>query len=341
VPSGTGRAPHRALVVGAGFAGTKHAEALREIGVDVVGPLSGSACATDTRPIADPAVDVVHVCATNELHVPLAAAALRAGKHVICEKPLALDVAGAEELVRLARIGGLLGVVCQTYRFLPLVAELAGRVAAGDLGAPHLVRGSFLQDWLLLEANTDWRLDPARGGVSRAVADIGIHWLDLAEWIMGQHVEAVVAEIGRLYGRATEDHAAFLVRFAGGLQGACVISQATAGHRNDLELSVDGAEASATWRLARKDELWLGGAVGGETVIARDGDLRSPVARDLAARAGGANEGRRNLIAAAYAALDGDATPVPLATFEDGLRHVRFAAAALESARRGVWVEIA
>ena len=326
--------------MGAGFAGTKHAEALREIGAEVVGPLSGTACARDPRPLADPAVDVVHVCATNELHVELASAALRAGKHVVCEKPLALDVPGADELADLARAAGVLAVVCQNYRFLPLVAELAGRVAAGELGRPHLVRGSYLQDWLLLEGNTDWRLDPARGGVSRAVADIGVHWLDLAEWICGRRVEAVVAEIGRLHGRATEDHASFLVRFVGDLQGSCVISQATAGHRNDLELSIDGAEASATWRFARKDELWLAGPVGGETIVTRDGDLRSPAARELATRTGGLNEGRRNLIAAAYASLDGEPSAVPLPTFEDGLRHVRFAAAALESARRGVWVDL-
>jgi predicted dehydrogenase len=114
VPGSPSRAAHRALVVGAGFAGTKHAEALREIGVDAVGPLSGAACAKDPRPLADPAIDVVHVCATNEVHVPLALAALRAGKHVLCEKPLALEVAGAEELVRRARGAGVVAVVCQT-----------------------------------------------------------------------------------------------------------------------------------------------------------------------------------------------------------------------------------
>jgi predicted dehydrogenase len=340
VPSGARHAARRALVVGAGFAGGKHAEALREIGVDVVGPLSGSACAKDPRALADPAIDVVHVCATNELHEPLISSALAAGKHVICEKPLALDVAGAVTLAERARAAGVLAIVCQSYRFLPLVVELAGRIAAGELGTPHLVRGSYLQDWLLLEASTDWRVDPSRGGVSRAVADIGVHWLDLAEWLTRQPVEAVIAQVGRLHSRATEDHATMLVRFAGGLQGACILSQAAGGHRNDLEIAIDGADASATWRFARKDELSLGAPVSGETIVTRDGDLRSPAARELAARSAGINEGRRNLIAAAYAVLAGGTSPAPLPTFEDGARHVRFAAAALASARRGGWVNV-
>ena len=333
------RVTHRALVVGAGRAGQAHVEALESIGVEVVGLVSGIATAGDPTALRDPAIDVVHVATANDLHAPLATEALRAHKHVVCEKPLASDLVSAEELAALARSSGLRATVCLNYRFVPMVAELAARVAGGELGEIHLARGAFLQDWLLLMGDDDWRIDASRGGVSRAVADLGVHWVDLVEVITGCDVEAVVAQVGYLHGRKTEDHAGLLVRFAGGLQGTCVLSQATAGHRNDLELSLDGTAGSATWRGERKDELWLGARDRAPAVITRR-DLRSTGARALAARADVTNEGRRNLFAAFYGSLDGRPPEVPLPTFDDGLRHVRFASAAIISARRNAWVEI-
>jgi predicted dehydrogenase len=333
------RVNHRALVVGAGRAGQAHVEALENIGVDVVGPVSGIATMGDPVALRDGAIDVVHVATANDLHAPLASEALQAGKHVVCEKPLASDLVHAEELAALARSSATRATVCLNYRFVPLIAELAARIAAGELGTIHLARGAFLQDWLLLVGDDDWRIDMARGGVSRAVADLGVHWVDLVEVITGRHVEAVVAQVGYLHGRRTEDHAGLLVRFAGGLQGICVLSQATAGHRNDLELSLDGTAGSATWRGERKDELWLGGRDRAAVIVTRR-DLRFPAARALAAGADVTNEGRRNLFAAFYAWLDGRPPAIPLPTFDDGLRHVRFASAAIISARRNTWVEI-
>ena len=329
----------RALVVGMGGAGLRHAEALSEIGVSVMGPLSGTAVAADPTPISDARVDVVHVCAANDLHAPLVAAALAAGKHVVCEKPLALEPAEGATLLRLAQASGRVAVLCHNYRFHPLVVELAARVDAGELGAVHAVRGSYLQDWLLQEAAVDWRLDPGRGGASRAIADIGTHWVDLAEMTAGRRLEAVAVQVGRLHRRATEDHAGMLLRFAGGIQGTCVVSQAAGGHRGDMELSLDGSAASATWRKERPDELWLGTLAEGLTRIARDSELVSPAARALAALPAAPNESRRNLLAAAYAAISGDGRPpaAPLPTFEDGVRHLRFVAAALESATGDAW----
>jgi predicted dehydrogenase len=330
---------HRALVVGAGNAGKAHAEALRSIGIDVVGPLSGTATVADSAPLRDSAVDVVHVTTANDLHPPLAREALRAGKHVVCEKPLAGDLYGAEQLVEWANQSGRRTTICQNYRFLPLIAELSSRVAAGELGPVHLARGAFLQDWLLLGSDDNWRIDRSRGSVSRTAADIGVHWLDLVEAITGRHVEAVVAQLGYLHGRKTEDHAGLLLRFAGGMQGVCTLSQASAGRRNEVELSLDGTAASATWLSERRDELWLGARDRAPEVVTRS-SVRSESARQLAKRPAGGDEGRRNLLAAFYAALDGKPSPVPLPTFEDGLRHVRFAEAVMVSARRRAWVEI-
>ena len=333
----------RALVIGAGYAGIKHVEALREIGVLVEGPLSARRAAEDLALVARSDAEVVHVCAPNDLHVALAGAALRAGKDVVCEKPLALDVAGAEELEAVARSSGRLAVLGYNYRFHPMVVELATRVAAGEIGTPHALRGGFLQDWLLLSTDLDWRLEAARGGVSRAIADIGAHWVDLAEVVTGTKVEAVVAQVGQLHGRGTEDHADLLVRFSGGLRGACTLSQAAAGHRNDLELSVDGARRSATWRYENANELRIGSRDREMTIVTRDGPLASPAARALAALPSGPNEARRNLLAAVYARLAGDesAPAAALPTFADGVRHLRVAAAALESTRREKWVSIA
>ena len=330
-----------ALIVGSGYAGTKHADALNELGIPFTGPLSARRAMEDPRAFEEPAVSVVHVCAANDLHVALAGRALRAGKDVVCEKPLAVDVHGAEELVSLARKSGRLAVLAYNYRFHPLVVELAARVPY--LGPLHSARGSFLQDWLLLATDANWRVEEARGGASRAIADIGAHWLDLAELVSGQRIVAVAAQIGRLHGRGTEDHAGLLLRFSDGMTGALVLSQAAAGHRNDMELSLDGSTGSATWRHERPNELWLGSRAGEAVVVGREDDLVSPAASALAALPAGPNEARRNLIAAVYARLDGDATEpaAPLATFEDGLRHARFAAAALESATREKWVSVA
>ena len=328
------------MVVGSGYAGTKHADALRELGVDFAGPLSARSVMEDPRALEDPAWSVVHVCAANDLHVELASRALRAGKDVVCEKPLAVDVRGAEELAALARTTGRVAVLAYNYRFHPLVVELAARVTF--LGPLHLARGSFLQDWLLLATDENWRVDETRGGASRAIADIGAHWVDLVELVSGERVVAVAAQLGRLHGRGTEDHAGLLLRFSDGMTGTLVLSQAAAGHRNDMELSLDGSTGSATWRHERPNELWLGSRAGDAVLVKRDGDLISPAARELAALSGGPNEARRNLLAAVYARLSGDerAPAAPLATFEDGLRHARFTAAALESAARDKWVTL-
>ena len=331
---------HRALVVGAGNAGKAHAEALKSIGIDIVGPLSGTATVADPAPLHDPTVDVVHVTTANDLHPPLVREALRAGKHVVCEKPLAGDLEGAEKLAEWAQLSGRHTTICQNYRFLPLVVELAWRIQAGELGPVHLARGGFLQDWLLLGTDDDWRLDTSRGSLSRTAADIGVHWLDLVETITGQKVEAVVSQLGYLHGRKTEDHAGILLRFAGGMQGVCTLSQASAGRRNDVEVSLDGTAGSATWLSERRDELSIGARDRAANVVTR-ANLRSQAARELARRPPSNDEGRRNLFAAFYGTIDGKPSPILLPTFEDGLRHVRFAAAVIVSAQRRAWVEIA
>jgi predicted dehydrogenase len=377
----------RAAVIGAGFVGAQHIDALRRIGVEVavVAASSGATAATSASAagvdrstgdwhaaVADPAVDVVHVCVPNDLHGPVVLASLRAGKHVICEKPLAMDLAEADELVEAAETSDRVAVLCHNYRFFPMAAELRLRVAGGELGALHLVRGSYLQDWLLAPEATNWRIDPARGGRSRTIADIGTHVVDLAETVIQRRLVAVMAQTSTVHERRadyrhvrtftapsssdgagwlpvrTEDQAGMLLRFEGDLLGTLSLSQVAAGHANDLELSVDGAAGSATWRQEEPDRLWLAHD-GRSEIVARSPDRLGAGAGALARLPGGHNEGwgdaLRNLLAAAYDEIRGgrdaaaaDAAPLP--TFADGRRHLAFVEAALRSADEQRWVRV-
>lgn len=377
-------------VIGTGFVGAQHVEALARLpGVKVVAVsastrASASAAATrmgvaraarDARAIAtDPSIDVVHVCTPNHLHGEAVKAAIEAGKHVICEKPLAVDAREASQLVDAAASTDRLAVLCHNYRFYPMIAELRARVAAGGLGEIHTVRGHYLQDWLLHPTDANWRLDPARGGRSRAIADIGSHWIDLAEVLVGRQLSSVLADVRTVIPRrvrgsrptfstpsdaathptdeewfevATEDEAALLLRFGGGIAGRLSVSQVAAGHKNDLRVSLDGAAASATWLQERPDELRIGHRDHPNETLQRSTSPGGPgaaLARLPAGHPEGWADGLRNLFAAAYAVIRGevgpDDLPIPLPTFEDGLRHQLAAEAALESSASGRWVEI-
>ncbi|MDQ6682443.1 MAG: Gfo/Idh/MocA family oxidoreductase [Chloroflexota bacterium] len=378
-------------VVGAGFSGTQHIDALRRLpGVEVVILAAGSETSAaqaarrsgverwsaDWRELTGAAdLDVIHVCAPNHLHLPVALAALRAGKHVICEKPLALQVSDGEQLAAAAARTDRLTVLCHNYRFFAMVAELRARIASGDLGAVHGVHGRYLQDWLISPTSTNWRVDPNRGGPSRTVADIGTHWIDLAEVSTGLRLEAVMAQLGTVHPRrpapssertfqadgdgkhpgpggdwppvTTEDRASLLLRFEAGVLGSLTLSQVAAGRKNDLELTVEGNAGSATWRQELPDQLWIGRSGGPNELHIRDPATLSPSAARLAQLPAGHNQGwsdaLRNLLAAAYARIRGEPPrpdDVPLPTFADGVRHLAFVRATLESAREERWVRI-
>ena len=285
----------RAAVVGTGFIGVVHVEALRRLGVEVVGVVGSSperAAAKEGLPapypsfeamLADASVEVVHLTTPNHLHFEQARAALAAGKHVVCEKPLAMTSAETAELVRLADESGLVHAVNFNVRFYPQCQEARARVQAGELGVVRLVSGGYLQDWLLHDTDWNWRLDPALGGSLRAVGDIGSHWLDLITFVTGRHIEAVMADlatfipvrrkpvgpvetfaVGAAAGDTveapmeTEDAAGILLRFEGGARGVLTVSQVSAGRKNLLSFQIDGAERSLAWASERPEELWTG-----------------------------------------------------------------------------------
>jgi predicted dehydrogenase len=287
----------KAAVVGTGFIGVVHVEALRRLGVEVTGIVGSSPdraavkaeaaalpapYASFEAMLADPAVDVVHLTTPNHLHFDQARAALAAGKHVVCEKPLAMTSAETAELLRLAEQSGLVHAVNFNVRFYPQCQEARARVRAGEIGDVRLISGGYLQDWLLLDTDWNWRLDPAAGGALRAVGDIGSHWLDLVQFITGRHVEAVLADLatfipvrrqptgpvetfsGAATGETvdtpmeTEDAAGILLRLSGGARGVMTVSQVSAGRKNRLSWEIDGSASSLAWQSEAPEELWIG-----------------------------------------------------------------------------------
>lgn len=200
----------QAAIIGYGFVGKAHAEALHRLRIPIRGVLEqspeiGDIVARDLdcdrtyanidELVADEQVDVVHICTPNYLHFEFAQAALSGGKHVVCEKPLGMNSQETSQLVEMVQSKGLIGVVSYNLRYYPLCQQARALIQEGEVGKPRLIHGSYLQDWLFYPSDWNWRLEPELGGSQRAIADIGTHWLDLAMWMTGRHVKEVSADI--------------------------------------------------------------------------------------------------------------------------------------------------
>lgn len=353
--------PVRSAVVGAGFIGGVHSRAVRAAGGElawvaaasveearVVAERNGDARATDDwrEVLKDPDVDIVHVCTPNHLHVEIAAAALEAGKHVICEKPLATDTDSAADLARQAEDAGVVNAVPFVYRFYSTVRDARARVSSGELGGLRLVHGSYLQDWLSRPGDGNWRVDPVLGGESRAFGDIGVHWCDLAEFVTGQRIARLTAQsfaIDRPKPSLTEDGATVMFETQGGVVGSVVISQVSPGRKNRLWLSVEGSEASAQFNQEQPESLWLGSR-GPNQLVMRGSEGTSPQARRYDTLPVGHPMGYQDCFTAfvgdVQAAVRGEFVD-GLPTFSDGLRAARLTRAVMRSVRSGGWVEVA
>lgn len=338
-----------AAIVGTGWMGRVHAEALARIGIEVVGVVGSSSdraaaaglgayyCSFEEM-LDDPRVRSVHICSPNHLHHAQAMAAMRTGKHVICEKPLALTPAQASDLLTAASDFGVVNAVCFINRFYPLCETAAARVRSGDLGPLRLVTGSYLQDWLSKDTDTNWRLDPERGGPLRAVSDIGSHWLDLVTFITGQRVESVMADLTTALPERsdTDDIAGALLRFDGGARGVLTVSQVSPGRKNQLAVEVSGADASLRWDLENPEQLWIGHRDQPNHLQLRDtGDYP-------AGHTQGYPDAFKALFRAVYDAIEADEPPQQpdYPTFADGFEQVLVADAIAESARLETWVPI-
>jgi predicted dehydrogenase len=364
-------------IAGTGFVGRIHARAARLAGAR----LAGVAASTPERAAAARAelgaerdfasaeelasadgIDVVHVCTPNHLHLPLAQAAVAAGKHVICEKPVALNSTQADELAADAERAGVLVTVPFVYRYYPTVREL--RVRLGNAAAPRLLSGGYLQDWLLGADDYNWRVDPELGGASRAFADIGSHWCDLLEFVTGQRLTALVArtaiahETRRGSGAAsfersasageerpvrTEDVAALLFETDAGATGSLLVSQVSAGRKNRLWLEIVAAEQTFAFDQERPDTLTVLCRAGAEE-IPRDFETLAPAAARYVTLPGGHPQGYQDCFDAfvreSYAAFAGEGAADGLPRLADGARAVRITEAVLASARRNEWVEV-
>jgi predicted dehydrogenase len=370
----------RAAVVGTGFIGVVHVEALRRIGVEVTGVVGSSPERARQKlglpepyesleaMLDDDRVRVVHLTTPNHLHYPQVKAVLAAGKHVVCEKPLALTSHESGELLRLAEESGLVHCTNYNLRFYPLLHEARQRVLDGELGRVWNAHGTYIQDWLQQVTDWNWRLDPELGGSLRAVADIGTHWLDLTGWITGRRVASVFADLYTVHPvrhvptgpvetyadpgavervdrpMSTEDVAHVLLRYEDGTRGQVTISQVSAGRKNHLSLELDGSEGALAWSSERHEELWLGHRDRANELLLRDPALmRGPVRGDYpGGHAEGYTDTFKQLYRAVYAAVEEGRMPAEpdFPTFADGHEQIVLGEAIARSASEERWIEV-
>ena len=349
----------RVGIAGTGFIGEVHARAARLAGVRLVGVTAstpersaeaarrlGAERAFDSAEalVEAPDVDVVHVCTPNHLHVPVTEAALAAGKHVICEKPLAVDVAGAQRLTELAADSGHVATVPFVYRYHPMVREARERVRTGQTGAVRLVHGSYQQDWLLRPDDDNWRVAADLGGASRAFADIGSHWCDLAEFVTGHRIVRLSARtLTAMPDRGTEDAAIMQFETDRGAIGSTVISQISAGRKNRLWLEVDGADEALAFDQEEPESLWCGRQEAA-TIRKRDPAFLSPPAARLAWLPAGHAQGYGDcfdaFVADTYESIRRGEPADGLPQFADGLRTAQITDAVLAAAREDRWIDV-
>ena len=379
--------PIKVGIVGTGFIGPAHLEGLRRINVQVVGLVENTyelaqkkaqelgiekAYPSFEALIADPEITAVHLATPNLLHFPEAKAALLAGKHVICEKPLAMNTTESGELVRLAAETGRVNAINFNLRFYPVVQHARSLVQGGELGEIFILQGSYLQDWLLYATDWNWRLEPDQGGTLRAVADIGSHWLDMLTFITGLHIESVLADFktflpvrkkpakpvetytGKLLLPEdyieqpiyTEDYASVLLRYENGARGVLTVGQVCAGRKNRLFFEIDGSQAAMAFTSERPNELWIGHRDRPNELLMKDPSLLSPEARSVASYPGGHNEGYpdtfKQLSKKVYDYIHrGDFSTKPdFPTFADGHYELQLNEAIERSAKEESWIKI-
>ncbi len=374
----------RAAVIGTGFIGTVHVQSLRRLGVQVIGVLGsspergaaraaeigvGKAYPTLEALLADDSVDVVHVTSPNHAHYPQVMAILAAGKHVICEKPLAMTSQQSAEMVEMANASGKICAVCYNIRFYPLNQQAHGMVRAGELGDIRFVTGHYHQDWLAKPTDWNWRLQSEVGGMLRSVGDIGTHWVDLTSFITGLKAKSVFADLTTFLPERqrptgpvetfssaqgatesvtvdTDDAAAIMLRYEGGAKGVMTTSQINVGRKNSLSWDVAGSMASAAWNSETPDHLFIGHRDSANQILMRDFTLMNATGTRAATLPPGHVEGFAdsffNFFSAVYADVcagqrGSDST---WASFEDGHYEMRLCDAVVMSSRESRWVDL-
>lgn len=375
-------------VAGTGFIGPVHIEALRRLGIRVKGVLGSTPAKSESSRksqglekayhnfeeiLADEEIDAVHLAVPNVLHYDMSKSALLAGKHVMCEKPLAMDAKETAELAALAKSTGLVAGVTYNIRSYPINIEARDRVASGDAGKIFSVVGSYVQDWLLYDTDYNWRVLAEQGGELRAVSDIGTHWIDLVTTITGLEVESVFAdlktvhpirkrptgEIATFSGKqfdphremeeipiTTDDCGSVLFRFKGGAKGALWVSQVNAGRKNCLRYDISGSKNSLSWNSERPNELLVGQRNEANQLLLKDPGLLGNMATAYTNYPGGHNEGFPDTFKQCFRAFYNaiiHKTPAEEAmypTFWQGHKEVVLCDAILKSHREERWIGV-
>ena len=376
----------KTAVFGTGFVGRIHVEGIRRLGnVEVyaigVGPdddgpkfaseLNVERVSSDYHQLLkDPEIDAVHVCTPNALHFPIAKASLEAGKHVLCEKPLAVSVAQGRELVELARRTKLRNCTFHNLRFYPMVQQARQMCQSGELGDLLIVQGTYSQDWLLYDTDWNWRLVSAEGGPSRCLADIGSHWCDAIEHITGKRISSVCVDLATFHktrkrpkaavatfaGKTlrpedydevlvdTEDYAAVMFRIGDRTRGCFTVSQVSAGRKNSFRWEIYGTKSGLAWDGERQDELWIGQRSAPNQLLLKDPSLLNPKARTYADLPGGHSEGYddtfKQLFRRFYNSIENPNAEPDYPQFADGLRQLTILEAELASHQRRGWVDV-
>ena len=374
-------------IIGTGFIGPAHVEALRRLGnVEVAAVAERDQALAQAKAdelsipkaygdyqqlLDDPDIQVVHNCTPNHLHFDVNRDILAAGKHVISEKPLAMNSTESRELVQLAEKAGVVNAIDFNYRYMPLVQQ--ARIMCqekDDVGRVLAVHGSYLQDWLHQETDWNWRLVPEMSGESRAVADIGSHWCDLVQFITGLKITRVMADLVTIHptrkrpkvevetyaGKVlkpedledveinTEDYASVLLEFDSGMHGVMTVNQCAAGRKNRLSFEIDGSKSALAWNQERPNEMWVGRRDGPNQTIMKDPSLLYEEARDYAHYPGGHNEaypdGPKNLFRNVYGFIAGTRKGGDFATFVDGHNEIAICDAILKSGKAKQWVDV-
>ncbi len=373
---------HTAAVIGVGFVGRAHVDALRRLGIPIRGILgstkergaeSSQALGLDRsyasldELAADSAVTSVHICTPNYVHFEQASKLLRAGKHVLCEKPLAMDSRESEMLVKLARESNRVGGVAYNLRYYPLCQEARSLIEKGEIGTPHTAHGSFLQDWLLHQTDWNWRLEQKLGGELRAVSDIGTHAMDLLMFLTGKKITEVCADLGTVIpvrrkprGRVetfkktdstdydempmtTDDYATMLLHFQDGMRGVVTVSQVSAGHKAKLGFGIDGSKGSLWWNAENPNEMWIGRRETANGSMLKDPALMTPEARPYAVYPGGHTEGYPDTFMQLfkdfyeYIAKNDLSAPRTFPTFQTGHDEMVLCDAILKSSQSRAW----
>jgi predicted dehydrogenase len=373
-----------AVVAGLGFVGKAHVDGLRRLGIEVRGALGSTsesaaasckelglarAYASIDELAEDSEITVVHLCTPNHLHFSHASKLMRAGKHVLCEKPLAMDSRESELLVKLAKETGRVGGVAYNLRYYPLCHEARALIQKGAIGEPRLIHGSFLQDWLLHPTDWNWRLDPKLGGSLRAVSDIGTHWLDLVTWLTRKKITEVCADLATVipvrhkpvgkvvtFQKAsgateevpmtTDDYASVLLHFDSNLRGVVTVSQVSAGRKARLSFEIDGTEGSLAWNSEEPNMLWIGRRDTASELFPKDPALMTPESRGYAVYPGGHTEGYGDtfmqLFRDFYSYIDAGDFNAPrlFPTFETGNEELLLCEAIEKSSQDRAWVPL-